>query len=138
MDLLKFESLAQAGKKYSKNGVPGMALTVYASKASLSEELWQALGCPERVDLVKEESRGMLIVDSVKDGGFPIQIKDEKRNRAKIFGDSSIKNEINKIRPYDWRGHFLRFTGGKAFRGCWCFSLDEDVTEVECGTRTEA
>ena len=136
MDIFKFESLANAGKKYSKDGVPGLTLTVYAGKASLSEDLWQALGCPERVDLVKEESRRMLFVDCVEADGYPIQ--ERKDSRSRMFGDSSIKNELNKIRPYDWRGHFLRFTGGKRFRNCWCFSLDDDVTEVECRTRGEA
>lgn len=138
MDLLKFESLAAAGKKYSKGGVPGLTLTVYAGKASLSEDLWQALGCPERVDLVKEETRRMLFIDRVESseaGGYVI--RQRKDSRSRLFGDSSIKNELNKIRPYDWRGHFLRFTGGKGFRNCWVFSLDDDVTEVECRSREE-
>lgn len=137
MDLLKFESLAAAGKKYSKGGVPGLTLTVYAGKASLSEDLWQALGCPERVDLVKEENRRMLFIDCVEPGTDGFEIRQRKDSRSRLFGDSSIKNELNKIRPYDWRGKFLRFTGGKAFRNCWCFSLDDDVTEVECRSREE-
>lgn len=137
MDLLKFESLAAAGKKYSKGGVPGLTLTVYAGKASLSEDLWQALGCPERVDLVKEENRRMLFIDCVEPGADGFEIRQRKDSRSRLFGDSSIKNELNKIRPYDWRGKFLRFTGGKAFRNCWCFSLDDDVTEVECRSREE-
>jgi len=135
MDIFKFESLAKAGQKYSKGGVPGMTLTVYAGKASLSEELWQALGCPERVDLVKEESRRMLFVDCVETDGFPIKPRSDSRSR--MFGDATIKNELNKIRPYDWRGKFLRFTGGKGFKNCWCFSLDDDVTEIECKSRKE-
>lgn len=134
MDLLKFESLAAAGKKYAKGGVPGLALTVYANKASLSEDLWQALGCPDRVDLVKEESRQMLFIDCVEEGGYEVK-KDRSSKRAPMFGDSSIKNELNKIRPYDWHGHFLRFTGGKGFKNCWCFNFVEDVTEIECRAR---
>lgn len=133
MDIFKFESLANAGKKYSKGSIPGTTLTIYAGKASLSEELWEALGRPSRVDLVKEENRRMLFVDCVESEGFPIN----PEGKAKTFGDSSIKNELNKIRPYDWRGKFVRFTGGKAFRHCWCFNLDDDVTEVECRTRGE-
>ena len=128
MDIFKFESLANASKKYSRGGVPGMTLTVYAGKASLSEDLWQALGCPDRVDLVKEESRGMLFIDCVETEGYPITQR--KDSHSRMFGDASIKNELNRVRPYDWRNNFLRFTGGKSFRNCWCFSLDDDVTEV--------